>query len=68
MGQAALGKHRFKLHEALNCMQSALQLLDDAEAPADVGAHLDLAVCRLTEHLSETDVDGVVSEVTPSIT
>jgi hypothetical protein len=37
------------LAEALLYMQHALQLLDDAGAPGDIGAHLDLAICRLTE-------------------
>ena len=36
-----------KREEALALMRSALQLIDDAEGPADVGAHLDLAIARL---------------------
>jgi hypothetical protein len=36
--------------EALRLMTEALALLDEAEAPADIGAHLDLAICRLQEH------------------
>jgi hypothetical protein len=36
-----------KWEEALTLMRSALRLLDDSEAPADVGAHLDLAIIRL---------------------
>lgn len=36
-----------KLNEALKHLLSALQLLDDACAPADIGAHLDLALNRL---------------------
>jgi hypothetical protein len=33
----------------LDHLERALQLLDDANAPADIGAHLDLAVHRLRE-------------------
>jgi hypothetical protein len=33
--------------QALNHMQSALILLDESDAPEDVAAHLDLALCRL---------------------
>jgi hypothetical protein len=40
---------RDRLSQALNLMQEALQLLDKAKAPAHVGAHLDLAICRLQE-------------------
>ena len=37
------------LAQALELMRSALELLDEANAPADLGAHLDLAICRLEE-------------------
>ena len=37
---------------ALEKMRAALELLDRTDAPADVGAHLDLAVCRLETHLT----------------
>ena len=36
---------------ALRRMREALELLDEAQAPADVGAHLDLAIVRLSEFL-----------------
>jgi hypothetical protein len=32
-------------------MRKALQILDEAECSADVGAHLDLAICRLRDLL-----------------
>ena len=41
-----------QLAEALAHMESALQLLDDADASADIGAHLDLAICRLRESMT----------------
>ena len=37
--------------EALALMQRALAMLDEAKAPAEVGAHLDLAIIRLAEHI-----------------
>ena len=36
---------------ALHTMAEALQLLDEAELPADIGAHLDLAIERLRDHM-----------------
>ena len=35
------------MQKALANMKAALSLLDGAEAPDDIGAHLDLAICRL---------------------
>lgn len=45
-----------ELHQALNLMEGALRLLDDHGAPADAGAHLDLAVHRLREWLHARDL------------
>lgn len=39
----------------MSYMQSALDMLDRANAPADIGAHLDTAICRLRDHLSQPD-------------
>lgn len=38
-----------QLHKALKDMESALRLLDSVDAPADIGALLDLAICRVRE-------------------
>lgn len=35
-------------------LASALQLLDEASAPAEIGAHLDLALHRLDELIEAT--------------
>jgi hypothetical protein len=35
--------------EALAHLEAALELLDGANAPAHVGAHVDLAICQLRE-------------------
>jgi len=37
------------LAQALDLMQRALSLIDQADGPGDVGAHLDLAILRLIE-------------------
>lgn len=37
--------------EALSLMEEALAILDRTESNLDVGAHLDLAICRLREVL-----------------
>ena len=37
------------LNEALQFMERALSLIDKADAPDDIGAHLDLAIIRLKE-------------------
>jgi hypothetical protein len=41
-----------RLSEALALMQKALQLLDEAKAPPQVGANLDLATCRLQDEIA----------------
>ncbi len=46
------------LTRALDLMRSALELLDEANAPAELGAHLDLAICRLEAILGATDTDA----------
>ena len=37
--------------QALTLMRESLALLDEGSAPHDIGAHLDLAICRLEEAL-----------------
>jgi hypothetical protein len=46
--KATTSAHQFS--EALRLLTEALALLDEADAPADIGAHLDLAIYRLEEH------------------
>jgi hypothetical protein len=36
---------------ALALLEDALVILDQLEMPADIGAHLDLVICRLRERL-----------------
>lgn len=39
------------ISDALTLMMSALGTLDEFDLPGEIGAHLDLAVARLREHL-----------------
>lgn len=43
---------RSNLKLALQHLRSALQILDEADAPGQIGAHLDLAVHQLDDFLS----------------
>lgn len=43
------------LEKALAYMEAALRVLDEAGAPADIGAHVDLAICRLREVVSDAE-------------
>lgn len=45
---------RNELSKALELVSRAIDILDQAEAPADITAHLDLACVRLDEMLSQT--------------
>jgi hypothetical protein len=38
---------------ALELLEQALALIDQSDAPAHIGAHLDLALCQLREHLDD---------------
>lgn len=42
---------------ALSLMEQALGLLDSCDSALDVGAHLDLAICRLRDHLRKMGID-----------
>lgn len=48
---------RVELQSAMDNMQAALELLDEAGAPADVGAHLDLAICRIRDVIRRSSHD-----------
>lgn len=49
-------RERFdKAKVALSDMDHALRLLDEVDVPADVGAHLDLAINRLKEWLPPSE-------------
>ena len=42
-----------QLAEAMKAMEHALAILDRANAPGEIGAHLDLALNRLADVLGE---------------
>ncbi|QIK78859.1 hypothetical protein G7077_08085 [Sphingomonas piscis] len=52
MGSAISGH----LAEALQYLKAALTLLDAHDAPAHIGAHVDLGICHLKEHLETESV------------
>lgn len=53
MGQGTFSIDEERLLKAVAYMDCALQLVDQADAPADIGAHLDLAICRLKDIMPE---------------
>ena len=44
------------LTDALSLLQSALELLDEAAAPAQIGAHVDLAIHQLGSLLPDAAI------------
>lgn len=46
------------LGQALDLMARALNLLDEGNAPAEIGCHLDLAICRLADALGRARPDA----------
>ena len=47
------------LEAALRQMERALELLDQAGAPAHIGAHLDLAICELRDTFEDRPPDAL---------
>ena len=45
--------------KALQHMECALEILDETDAPAQVGSHLDLAICRLENVLGDFTAQDV---------
>ena len=48
-GGPALAARKRHATNALQHMRQALSLIDEGQGPADAGAHLDLAIHRLTD-------------------
>lgn len=46
------------LFETLEDMRASLAFLDEVDAPAHIGAHLDLAICRLAEYVAAQEPEG----------
>ena len=55
-----------QLRNALSLMSNALQILDETQCSADVGAHLDLAICRLSDLLPPPASDVAVDPEPPA--
>lgn len=43
------------LHDALTMLRETLQLLDEANAPGQIGANVDLALSQLKEFLEDEE-------------
>jgi hypothetical protein len=50
------------LAEALQHMRQAIELLDQADAPAQIAAHVDLAVHQLLDSIGPQQGEGLPSE------
>lgn len=49
MNEPGVGSLQQEGAAALDLMERALELLDNCDGAIDVGAHLDLAICRLRD-------------------
>jgi hypothetical protein len=54
MSQSIPEERRSRALSALELLEKALQLLDAIDAPANIGAHVDLAICQLRDALEAT--------------
>lgn len=61
MGELKAKPNESDAMSALALLQEALSILDRAEAPAEIGAYVDLAISRLRERLGlpAPSVDGL---------
>ena len=55
-----------QIRKALSLMTNALQILDETGCSADVGAHLDLAICRLSDLMPAPRSDVAVDPEPPA--
>lgn len=55
------------LQGALNLLQSALVLLDQAVAPMQIGAYVDLAINQLASEISTTSGGGEVIPISRGV-
>ena len=51
MSRTILEANQSDGHRALIHLENALQILDEIDAPAHIGAHVDLAICELRDAL-----------------
>ena len=55
MGQSQTKTTDRDAAQALAHLEEALSILDELDIPADVGAHVDLAICRLRDRLEGSE-------------
>jgi hypothetical protein len=53
MSESQAGTLEHEGASALGLMEQALELLDRCDGAIDVGAHLDLAICRLRDAIND---------------
>ena len=53
MSQSIPQERRPDALSALDHLEKALQILDAVDAPANIGAHVDLAICQLRDALQK---------------
>jgi len=49
MGESVSDPKKVDMGAALALLEEALRVLDAIDAPAEIGAHVDLAICRLRD-------------------
>lgn len=54
------------LRDALDLLQIALDLLDRCEAPAQIGAHVDLAAHQLAEMIASAENEPAITALAQS--
>lgn len=59
MNDESSGRRQELQSEALQHLLSAIELLDASEAPANIAAHIDLAIHQLQDELAKVSGDGV---------
>lgn len=57
--------HNETLTSVLQLLEQALGMIDQSDAPAHIGAHLDLALCQLREHLEDNSAQQAWSCQSP---
>lgn len=63
MNDQPVGEDREVLLVALNRLQSAIQLMDQGQAPGHIAAHVDLAIHQLAETIgTEAEASPVASD------
>jgi len=62
MGESEANSSEPQAARALEMLEEALAILDDTDMPSDIGAHVDLAICRLRDRLQQSgDPEGPVA-------